>query len=109
MVDCISMMLGYLFKNATILSFQFPEEAFEELRQTDPDLLITDDHMPQLRGCEIVERLATRGANLSNYCNFGLFANQRLGTGVGESWFEDFLFVSAVYPRRIQAGSYQAS
>jgi FixJ family two-component response regulator len=48
------------FNNVTIQSFQNSDEAWRELSQTDPDLLITDDAMPGLSGEELVRRLAER-------------------------------------------------
>jgi response regulator RpfG family c-di-GMP phosphodiesterase len=57
-LEALEMMLRLWFKNATILMFNVPEEALEELLRSDPDLLITDDKMPRMDGYEIVGRLA---------------------------------------------------
>ena len=59
-LEALEMMIRCWFKKATILMFNVPEEALEELLRSDPDLLITDDKMPRLNGSDIVERLADR-------------------------------------------------
>ena len=46
--------------DATLLSFSSAADALEELSQTEPDLLITDDTMPGMRGSELCQRLLDR-------------------------------------------------
>jgi CheY-like chemotaxis protein len=48
------------FKNATILLFDDPVEAWQELSKSNPDLLITDDRMHKIGGDELCERLLAR-------------------------------------------------
>ena len=56
----VELYIRYWLKNVTLLLFGNPAEAWQELSQTAPDLLITADAMPALRGEEIVRRLAER-------------------------------------------------
>ena len=56
----VEMAISLYFKGVTVQSFLDAEEALQELSQTDPDLLITDDIMPKLQGEDIVRRLADR-------------------------------------------------
>ena len=59
-------VLKRMFQNSAVAvalkCFTDSGEAWRELLQTDPDLLITDDAMPGLRGEEIVRRLLERKA-----------------------------------------------
>jgi len=48
------------FKNVTLLLFENPVEAWQELLRTTPDLLIMRDRMPGLTGQEIAQRLMDR-------------------------------------------------
>lgn len=56
-LDTMTIILQHSLKNARILSFQNSKTAWEALLQEDPDLLITDDAMPGLRGKQICEQL----------------------------------------------------
>jgi DNA-binding response OmpR family regulator len=62
-LQSISIVIKSQFKNSTVLTFEHPEQAWQELLHTDPDLLITDDRMPGLSGREIVQRLLNQKAN----------------------------------------------
>lgn len=59
-LEVVELIVSRYFKGVTVQSFQDPEEAWQELSRTDPDLLITDDIMGKLNGDEIVRRLAER-------------------------------------------------
>jgi TPR repeat protein len=59
-LELMEIAISRYFKGATVQSFRDAEEAWQELSQTDPDLLITDDIMGKLNGDEIVQRLADR-------------------------------------------------
>lgn len=50
------------YKDAELVLFEHSTAAWEELSQTDPDLLITGTWFPVLRGKELVERLIDRKA-----------------------------------------------
>lgn len=63
MVEMMEVLIHAWLKNAELLTFTDPEQAFKSLLQHDPDLLITDDMMPKLNGHEIVERVVIRGAS----------------------------------------------
>lgn len=58
--EILGLLLLEWFKDATLVVFNNPVEALEELLRGDPDLLITDDHMPRLSGAEMVGRLLDR-------------------------------------------------
>lgn len=53
--------LRHRFPQATLRMFQGGVAAWDALQQGQPDLLITDDAMPALRGQELAERLHARG------------------------------------------------
>lgn len=59
-LEIVEMVVSANFKGVTVQSFRDPEEAWQELSRTDPDLLITDDIMGKLNGDELVGRLADR-------------------------------------------------
>jgi len=52
--------IRYWFKDVTMLMFDNGAAALEELSQTDPDLLITDDRMAVMGGDELCQRLLDR-------------------------------------------------
>jgi mannitol/fructose-specific phosphotransferase system IIA component (Ntr-type)/CheY-like chemotaxis protein len=54
------IIIRHRFKHVTILCFGNGAEALQELMQTDPDLLITDDIMPGMGGQELCQRLFDR-------------------------------------------------
>jgi CheY-like chemotaxis protein len=59
----LEFLLRPWFKNASFLLLQDSgEAAWQELLRADPDLLITADTMPVLKGSEIVRRLQDRKA-----------------------------------------------
>lgn len=60
--DLIGMVMRLWFKELTFLPFTASTEAWAELAQRDPDLLITDDLMPAMSGQEICRRLLHRKA-----------------------------------------------
>ena len=57
------VLFRWLYKDAELVLFQDSVEAWEELSQNDPDLLITGTWFPREKGKEIVERLMCRKAN----------------------------------------------
>jgi DNA-binding NtrC family response regulator len=59
-LQSFEIVLRDWFKLGTPLLYLNPFEAWQELCQTDPDLLITGDAMPGLRGSEICQRLLAR-------------------------------------------------
>ncbi len=62
-IESIKFILREFFNlDSTVLTFDDSEKAWQELLRTNPDLLITDDIMPALRGKEIVRRLTDRKA-----------------------------------------------
>ena len=56
------IVLQSSFNNVKILTFENPAEAWQELLQSDPDLLITDDRMAGVSGLEICQSLLARQA-----------------------------------------------
>jgi phosphotransferase system HPr (HPr) family protein len=61
MLDLMEALLGGSFKDATVLTFQDGEKAWQELSQTDPAILITDMSRPGvMSGWEMLPRLAAR-------------------------------------------------
>ena len=56
------LLRDWFNQNVTLLTFLDSSEAWEELSQADPDLLITRDRMPGLSGEEICQRLLKRSA-----------------------------------------------
>jgi two-component system OmpR family response regulator len=61
-LDAFAIILQGWFKDATIITFCSGADALKDLSQTDPDLLITDDLMPRMRGSELCQRLLDRKA-----------------------------------------------
>ena len=59
-LEMFDLVIRGWFKDANVLSFSNGAAALEELSQTDPDLLITDDKMPVMDGNELCERLLDR-------------------------------------------------
>jgi Response regulator containing a CheY-like receiver domain and an HTH DNA-binding domain len=59
-LESFGLVIRGWFPNATVLSFSNGAMALEELSQTEPDLLITDDRMPVMSGGELCERLLDR-------------------------------------------------
>lgn len=61
-LESISLVIERYVKDAAIVTFDDSEKAWQELSQTDPDLLITDYLMSRLNGKEILQRLLDRKA-----------------------------------------------
>src|ERR1041385_3244253 len=61
-LEVLKRLFQETFENVVMKLFDDSGEAWRDLSQTDPDLLITDDAMPGLRGEEIVRRLLERKA-----------------------------------------------
>lgn len=63
--DCVlqaqAMILRQGFPHVTVRMFGDAVTIWAALQQDQPDLLITDDAMPAIRGQEIAERLHARG------------------------------------------------
>ncbi len=59
-LEAWGVMIRHWSKDATLELFEGPIEAWQELSQTDPDLLITAVAMSGLRGKDIVQRLMDR-------------------------------------------------
>ncbi len=59
-LEALGLMIRHCFPEATVLSFNSAIQALEELSQTNPDLVITDDAMPRMRGSELCQRLLDR-------------------------------------------------
>jgi len=64
--DCFLEMVGQAirakFKNVIVQEFQDVEQVWKQLLRADPDILITDDKMPDLTGEDLVRRLVENGA-----------------------------------------------
>lgn len=58
----VGKLLQEWFRQFELLHFENGDDAWEELRQVEPDLLITDWQHPGMDGAEIVARLAKRQA-----------------------------------------------
>ncbi len=56
-LESMGVLVRSVFPDAILLMFSNSAEAWKELSQRDPDLLLIDDLMPGLRGKEIVRRL----------------------------------------------------
>jgi CheY-like chemotaxis protein len=61
-LEMFEVLVRHYFKDVTLLLFSNSNEAWQELAQTDPDLLITDHVMSRLSGTEILQRLVDRKA-----------------------------------------------
>ena len=61
-LEIMELLVRSVFPNAILLVFSNSKEAWQELSERNPDLLLTDDLMPGLRGKEIVQRLADKKA-----------------------------------------------
>jgi CheY-like chemotaxis protein len=59
-LQSFEILLRGWFKDVTLLLYANGVEAWQELSQTEPDLLITDDAMPVMRGSELCQRLLDR-------------------------------------------------
>ena len=62
LLKMVEVVIRTKFNNVAIQSFHDSNEAWQELSQTDPDILITDDKMPGLTGEGLVRRLVERKA-----------------------------------------------
>ena len=60
MNEAFDIVIRDRFPDATVLSFDNAVAALEELSQTNPDLLITDDMMAGMCGSELCQRLLER-------------------------------------------------
>ena len=60
--EAIEMILRHWFHDVIILSFGDAASALKELSERKPDLLITDDPMPGMRGVELCRVLLDRKA-----------------------------------------------
>jgi len=63
--------------DATIVDFDSPLAALEYCQSSEPDVVISDQHMPDMNGCEFLERIKKRWPNsqriiLSAYQDFDL-------------------------------------
>ena len=61
-LEIVEAMILDKFKGITVQTFQNGNEAWQELQRADPDLLITTDVIPGMRGEEIVRRVVEREA-----------------------------------------------
>jgi DNA-binding NtrC family response regulator len=59
-LKAIALVIGWWFKDVTVLTLSNAYDALEELSLTDPDLLITDDRMPGMNGEGLCRRLLDR-------------------------------------------------
>jgi DNA-binding NtrC family response regulator len=62
LLQAVEIICRGRFKELELLQFQNSVTAFRLLKQFNPDLLITDDRMPQVGGSDIVAMLAERKA-----------------------------------------------
>jgi CheY-like chemotaxis protein len=62
LLELVAVICSKRFPNLELVQFQNSVTAFQFLRKFDPDLLITDDVMPVVRGCDLVAMLAERKA-----------------------------------------------
>lgn len=60
LLGVITLLLRDCLNDAEILAFQNSKTAWRVLSGLDPDLLITDDKMPNLSGQDICQRLLAR-------------------------------------------------
>jgi DNA-binding response OmpR family regulator len=61
-LETFEALVSGWFSKAEIVTFVSSPAALQELEQRDPDLLITGEIMPQMRGHELVRRLTARNA-----------------------------------------------
>ena len=59
-LDALELVIRDWFKSPTLLLFQDGATAWQELSQTDPDLLLIGIFRPGTTGWEIISRLAER-------------------------------------------------
>jgi DNA-binding NtrC family response regulator len=81
-LQSVEFVVRSVFPAVTLLLFLDSKEAWLELSERNPDLLITDDGMPTLRGKEIVQRLADKKAT------FPIIVNSPMETT--EEWVRAF-------------------
>lgn len=62
-LSVFEFLIPRCFKDVTLLLFQDPVEAWRELSQSDPDLLITRERMAVMSGADICRRLLDRKAS----------------------------------------------
>ena len=68
--------------------FTDPDEAFEFLREKEPDVVFTDIRMPGLSGLDLIEMSKREGLN----CEFVLISSYELGGfDVDTDWFAENL------------------
>lgn len=75
-LQAMEFVVRSVFPDVNLLQFLDSKEAWLDLSKTDPDLLITDDGMPRLKGKEIVQRLADKKAAYPIIVNSALEPNQ---------------------------------
>ena len=59
-LQSFELIIRHSFRDVAMLTFADGAAALEELSRTDPDLLITDDSMPDMSGAELCSRLLAR-------------------------------------------------
>jgi FixJ family two-component response regulator len=82
MHDIMALMLQHPLKNLELFQFEDSVTALHVLSRFDPDLLITDDRMPKVCGCDIVRQLAERKAT------FPIIVTS--GWSPTNHWFKEF-------------------
>ena len=75
---------------ANIITFQSPIQALEYCQTNKPDLVISDQHMPEMNGCQLLEKIKKRWPTsqriiLSAYQDFDLIA-AAFSSGVVEKY-----------------------
>jgi FixJ family two-component response regulator len=68
-------MIRRRFENITLLLFEDPVEAWRNLSETNPDLLITNFVMPRLSGDELLRRLAQKQVSYPVILTSGYFGS----------------------------------
>jgi FixJ family two-component response regulator len=79
------VVIRHWFKDVTMLMFDNGAAALEELLQTDPDLLITDDRMAVMAGKELCQRLLDRQVTYPVIVDSGFEPREQT-----EQWVREF-------------------